>query len=160
MYCVHLCGDLLRREDLIAELAAGLAAVAQARDGTQSVVLTLVESQIGGHTAEVATALMPLLDVGCRLALAGCGGETGSLRFLAGLPIDFIELDAALLRQARSSARALSLLRGLQQAARDLGQITIAKRIEDAATRDWLLEIGVDWGQGYLFGAPEDLGSD
>jgi EAL domain-containing protein (putative c-di-GMP-specific phosphodiesterase class I) len=38
--------------------------------------------------------------------------------------------------------------------ARDLGLRTIAEGVETPAMRDILREIGIDWGQGYLWGRP------
>ena len=39
--------------------------------------------------------------------------------------------------------------------ATDLGVITVAEGVEDKETLDLLRQIGIDWGQGYLFGVPE-----
>jgi EAL domain-containing protein (putative c-di-GMP-specific phosphodiesterase class I) len=38
--------------------------------------------------------------------------------------------------------------------AADMGVISVAEGIEDERTLDQLCEIGIDWGQGYLFSRP------
>ena len=43
----------------------------------------------------------------------------------------------------------------IQAMAEDLGILTIAEGIETEAQRDLMREIGIDWGQGYLWGKPE-----
>lgn len=157
---VNLSGDLLLHPGETTRLAEALSGLAALLGRAPPVVLTLAEKQVATTAAQAAKALAPLLDVGCQLALGRCGGEAGGFRFLAALPIKFIELDAGLVRQARESTRARILLSNLQRAAQDLGLITLVKRIEDEATREQLLELGVDWGQGHLFGRPSEPVTD
>ena len=37
---------------------------------------------------------------------------------------------------------------------KELGVATIAEQVEDKAVIEFLLEAGIDYGQGYLFGRP------
>jgi ketosteroid isomerase-like protein len=48
-------------------------------------------------------------------------------------------------------------VRGIIGIAREFDQTTIAEGVEDQATLVRLRELGVDFGQGYLFGRPEPL---
>ncbi len=153
---VHLSGDLLLHPEEIDRLAEALSSLSVSLGRAPPVVLTIAEEQVATSTAQVNKALAPLLDVGCQLALGRCGGEAGGFRFLSTLPITFVELDGGLVRQARESMRARTLLLSLRRAAQDLGLITLVKRIEYAATCEQLLELGVDWGQGHLFGRPSE----
>ncbi|MEA3642287.1 MAG: diguanylate cyclase [Lamprobacter sp.] len=153
---VNLSGDLLLHPQEISRLADALSRLSALLGRAPPVVLTIAEEQVATSTAQVAKALAPLLELGCQLALGRCGGEAGGFRFLAALPIKFVELDAGLVRQARESARARTVLSSLQHAAQDMGLITLVKRIESEETREQLLELGVDWGQGYLLGRPAE----
>ncbi|MEA1051932.1 diguanylate cyclase, partial [Lamprobacter modestohalophilus] len=153
---VNLSGDLLLHPEEIKRLADALSRLSSLLGRAPPVVLTIAEEQVATSTAQVTKALAPLLELGCQLALGRCGGEAGGFRFLAALPIKFIELDAGLVRQARESARARTLLSSLQHAAQDMGLITLVKRIESEETYAQLLELGVDWGQGYLLGRPSE----
>lgn len=153
---VHLSGDLLSHRKVVKGLADALSGLPASIGWAPPLVLTIAEDQITTSTGQVAKALAPLLEVGCQLALGHCGGEMGGFRFLTALPIDFVELDTGLVQRARESGRARTLLSSLQHAARDLGLITLVKRVEDEATCEQLLELGVDWGQGYLFGRPSE----
>jgi len=153
---VNLSGDLLLHPEEINRAAEALSGLSDTLGRAPPVVLTIAEEQVVTSTAQVTKALAPLLDVGCQLALGRCGGESGGFRFLAALPIKFVELDTGLVRQALESPRARILLSSLQRAAQDLGLITLVKRVEDEATHEQLLELGVDWGQGYLFGRPSE----
>lgn len=153
---VDLSGDLLLHPEEINRAAEALSGLSSLLGRAPPVVLTIADDQVVAGTAQVTKALAPLLEVGCQLAVGRCGGEMGGFRFLTALPIDFVELDRGLVQRARESARARSLLSSLQHAARDLGIITLVKRVEDEATREQLIELGLDWGQGYLFGRPSE----
>ncbi|SDW09484.1 sensor domain-containing protein [Thiocapsa roseopersicina] len=153
---VHLSGDLVRHPEILKTLARELDGLCYAANGGPSVVLTLSERQITAETEQVARALAPLLELGCKIAVSDYGGDASSFRFLIHLPVSFIQLDANLVRLARESARAQSILATIQHSAKDLGITTIAKQIEDEATLQRLSELGIDWGSGYLFGRPSE----
>ncbi|EGV20467.1 sensor domain-containing protein [Thiocapsa marina] len=153
---VHLSGDLVRHPDILKTLARELDGISSSSNGAPSVVLTLSERQITAEMEQVARALAPLLDLGCKIAVSDYGGEASSFRFLIHLPVSFIQLDANLVRLASESARARSILATIQHSAQDLGITTIAKQVEDEDTLQRLVELGVEWGSGYLFGPPSD----
>ncbi|QVL50636.1 MAG: EAL domain-containing protein [Thiocapsa sp.] len=153
---VHLSGDLVRHPDILQTLARELDRVSKAANGAPPLVLTLSERQITAETEQIARALAPLLDLGCKIAVSDYGGDASSFRFLIHLPVSFIQLDVNLIRLAGESARARSILAAIQHSAKDLGITTIAKQVEDEATLQRLVELGVDWGSGYLFGRPSE----
>ncbi len=156
LFFVNLSGDLLQHRDMVTDLADALRADPAAAERARSLVLKITERQISGGAEQIAATLAPLLELGCRLAIGDCGGSASSYRFLTDLPVDFVELDAQLIRLAAESPRARAVLAGIVNAAREIGQTTIAKQVEDQATVDLLLELGVDWGQGFLFGRPSE----
>jgi diguanylate cyclase (GGDEF)-like protein/PAS domain S-box-containing protein len=160
---VHISdGLVLRHRELIPTLADELRALADEAllDRPLPVVLNLSERQIKAGTEQVSSALAPLLSLGCRLALADFGGEDSSYRFLTHLPVNYLGIDKGLVRMAGESERARTILAGIQRAAHDLGIITIAKHIEDEGTLTLLSDLGIDWGLGYLFGAPSEPRED
>jgi EAL domain-containing protein (putative c-di-GMP-specific phosphodiesterase class I) len=152
---VNLSGDLLRHPALIAELAEALPEMD--RSGPPGLILTLSERQIPLPADEVAAALAPLLERGCGLALADYGGSASSNRLLSRLPVGFVAIDPELCRLAGESRRARVLLGGIARTAHELEQTTIARGVEEEAALRTLIELGIDWGQGFLFGAPRIL---
>lgn len=50
-----------------------------------------------------------------------------------------------------------ALIRGVTSMVRDLGAMVIAEAIETEAERQRLLDLGVEFGQNYLFGKPGPL---
>lgn len=152
---IHISDELLQHQELLQLLAQSIPW--PMRSASQSpLVLTIADTQLSAYPARVAETLAPLLERGCRLAVAGFGGYRSSLRLVAELPVSFLILDFELVRLAAESARGRAVLSAIQHGARELGIITIVKRVEDEATARLIASLGVDWGQGYIFGRPSE----
>lgn len=150
---VHISDALLRHPEQIATLAETIEQRLPTAASTP-LVLTITEALVDANPGRVVEVLTPLLERGCRLALAGFGGPHSSLRLVADLPVSFLILDLELIRLAMESPRGLAVLAAIQHGARSLGIMTIVKRVEDEASADFMASLGIDWAQGYLFGPP------
>jgi diguanylate cyclase (GGDEF)-like protein/PAS domain S-box-containing protein len=114
------------------------------------------------------TAMMDRLEVGrrfaervaglgCRLALDDFGTGYASLTYLKQIPAEHLKIDTEFVRDLAGSNGDERLVRGIIGIAREFSQTTVAEGIEDHATLVRLRELGADFGQGYLFGAPAPL---
>ena len=153
---LSVSGDLIGHPEAIHELADEMAQRLAEPVGASHLVLTISESHINAETEQIAEALAPLLELGCRLAISDFGSQASSVCFLTQLPVDFVRIDTRLIKLAHESSRARAFLTGIRGCVRDLGIKTIAKQVEDEATAQRLIELGIDWGQGYLFGGPSE----
>lgn len=68
-----------------------------------------------------------------------------------------IKLDRSLVARADRDPARLAAIVGFQKFADQVGARLIAEGIETEAERTVLLEVGVRFGQGYLFGEPGPL---
>jgi EAL domain-containing protein (putative c-di-GMP-specific phosphodiesterase class I) len=68
-----------------------------------------------------------------------------------------IKVDMSLVRDIETTPRNRALIRGISAMAQDLGIMVVAEGIEAPEEEDMLLELGVQYGQGYLFGKPRPL---
>jgi diguanylate cyclase (GGDEF)-like protein/PAS domain S-box-containing protein len=153
---LNVSGDLISRPESIRELANEIAECLEGSTGPSQLVLTISELQMKADTEQIAEALAPLLEQGCRLAISDFGSQASSVCFLTQLPVDFVGIDTKLVRLAAESPRARAFLAGIRGCARDLGIKTIAKQVDDEATAERLIELGIDWGRGRLFGVPSE----
>jgi diguanylate cyclase (GGDEF)-like protein len=99
--------------------------------------------------------LQPLLDFGFELAVDDFGSGYSSFLYLLDLPVRYLKIEMELVQRAAVDAKARIMVRSIQAMAQDLGILTIAEGIETEAQRDLMREIGINWGQGYLWGKPE-----
>ena len=91
-----------------------------------------------------------LQELGCRLSVDQVDGLTIDPGLLVEREIRFIKLEAAVLLEEDGAKVFRSLKRELDRRAIDV----IVEKIEAEADLIELLELGIDFGQGYLFGEP------
>ncbi|MBW4048631.1 MAG: EAL domain-containing protein [Proteobacteria bacterium] len=113
-------------------------------------VLEITERNLVTDPHHLLESIQPLLNLGFELALDDFGSNHSAFPYILALPIRYLKLDKTLV-QASANRRAMRVLRGLQEMARDFGMITIAEGVESRALYERLRDISIDWGQGYLW---------
>lgn len=98
-----------------------------------------------------------LRDRGIRLAVDDVGAGEIDLWHILRLEPAVIKVDMSLVRDIETTPRNRALIRGISAMAQDLGIMVVAEGIEAPEEEDMLLELGVQYGQGYLFGKPRPL---
>jgi EAL domain-containing protein (putative c-di-GMP-specific phosphodiesterase class I) len=83
------------------------------------------------------------------------GAGAASFSYLQALPVDFVKIDGAYVGRLCDSARDRAIVKGMASMCRELGIRTIAEMIEREAQVEHLLELGIELGQGHLFGFPQ-----
>jgi PAS domain S-box-containing protein len=99
-----------------------------------------------------------LTALGCQFALDDFGTGFGSLTHLRALPVRYLKIDTSFVRHASSSREDQAMVRGIVAIARELGVLTVAEGIEDAATLELITDYGVDFAQGFHIGRPAPVG--
>jgi EAL domain-containing protein (putative c-di-GMP-specific phosphodiesterase class I) len=98
-----------------------------------------------------------LRDTGIRLAVDDVGAGEIDLWHILRLEPAVIKVDMSLVRDIEHTPRNRALIRGISAMAQDLGMMVVAEGIEAPEEEEQLLELGVQYGQGYLFGKPRPL---
>ena len=141
-------------------------------------VLPLIERELRDTNADPAnlvieiteTALMQdihageifaqsLADIGCGLSLDDFGTGFASFTYLKRLPLRSLKIDIEFVRALTTDTANQHIVQSIVQLARGFGYDTIAEGVEDDETLALLRSYGVDYGQGYLLGAPAPLGT-
>jgi diguanylate cyclase (GGDEF)-like protein/PAS domain S-box-containing protein len=103
-----------------------------------------------------ASALLARLRaLGCRTALDDFGSGMSSFAYLKELPVDIVKIDGRFVKHIATSAVDKAMVRAMNDIAHALGKETIAEFVEDEAAFQILIELGVDYGQGYHLGRPD-----
>jgi EAL domain-containing protein (putative c-di-GMP-specific phosphodiesterase class I) len=97
---------------------------------------------------------------GCRFALDDFGSGLSSFAYLKSLPVDYLKIDGAFVRDIANDPVDKTMVRSINDMAHALGKQTIAEFVESKAVLDLLREIGVDFGQGYFISRPKPLPTD
>jgi diguanylate cyclase (GGDEF)-like protein len=91
---------------------------------------------------------------GCKFALDDFGTGLSSLAYLKALNIAAIKIDGSFIRDILENKRSESLVRAIAQLANSMGIETVAEYVESSAICMRLIELGVEFGQGYALGKP------
>src|SRR5262249_37678626 len=91
---------------------------------------------------------------GFRVCLDDFGAGSSSFHYLNSFPVDFVKIDGKYVKNAIDSPRDRAFLKAMAQLCHDLDTATIAEMIETDAQAQLMRDLGVGYGQGYLFGKP------
>ena len=104
--------------------------------------------KLGDRILEIAAAMHRL---GCPMVLDDFGMRTECFDLLRLPAVRYIKLAPAITAKMRSDKVAQASITAVVQMARVLGMHTVAKRAENAAEREWLTALGVDFIQSNAF---------
>jgi EAL domain-containing protein (putative c-di-GMP-specific phosphodiesterase class I) len=96
---------------------------------------------------------------GVHVAVDDAGAGFASLKHVLRLRPSAIKLDLELVRDIDTDPVRQALARSVADFARVLGAWLVAEGVETERERDTLVGLGVEYGQGYLFGRPEPWGA-
>lgn len=120
-------------------------------------VFEVSEKTVLEHEDDMNELSARLRDVGCRIALDNCRSGLGTLDPLNKWPVSRVKIDGSLIRGLGMSQRAESQVRALAQLAADRGIETVAECVETQRIRDRLLDLGIDFAQGFHLAKPQPL---
>jgi EAL domain-containing protein (putative c-di-GMP-specific phosphodiesterase class I) len=70
------------------------------------------------------------------------------------MPADYVKIDGSFIRGVETDPAARALVRAIDTVAHTLGKETIAECVENLDSVRTLVELGVEYGQGYALGMP------
>jgi len=136
------------------ELGQALSSV----DGSR-VVLEITENAAAVGYEEVSEAVGLLRANGVRIALDDTGSGDVSFSSLLDVHADIIKIDVDITHGIASDPMKEAMAASLKSLADRLGAMSLAEGIETEEELERLRELGVEAGQGYLFGRPEPAGA-
>lgn len=151
-YSVNLAGSTLNDTGFQAYLKQLIADTGIAPD---TICFEITESSAVTNFRSTARFLQNLRKLGCHIMLDDFGSGLSSFTYLKMLPIDYLKIDGALIRDIARSDFDVAILQAIRDVARAIDVPLVAERVEDEATLSKLREIGVDYAQGFHLHRPE-----
>ncbi len=93
----------------------------------------------------------------CLVALDDFGSGLSSFEYLRRFPIDTIKINGSFVEHMAESKFDREIVASINGIAKSLGYMVVAERIENQETLDMLVEMGVEYGQGFFLHRPEPL---
>ncbi len=119
-----------------------------------SIVIEITEGLLLKSEKVVNDRLLEYRDAGVQVAIDDFGTGYSSLSYLKEFDIDYLKIDQSFTRNLEAGSSEHSLSEAIVVMAHKLGLKVIAEGIETEEQRKLLLEMGCDYGQGYLFSKP------
>lgn len=147
---VNLCTGELLDDWIMDGLAEGPLSTFAAR-----LVIEVTESaQL--HQQDALDRLATLRQCGYRIAVDDFGAGFSSFARLEQLDPDILKVDRSLVARAGSGLEGgAAFLAAAVSVADSLGCLLVAEGVETESERTVCTDLGIEWGQGYLLGAPK-----
>ncbi|QFY44913.1 EAL domain-containing protein [Candidatus Methylospira mobilis] len=120
----------------------------------QSIVIEITEGLLLNVDGGLKDKLLPFKNSGVQVAIDDFGTGYSSLAYLNKLDIDFLKIDQSFTRNLSPGSTDSALCEAIVVMAHKLGQLVIAEGVETEEQRALLVQMGCDYGQGYLFSKP------
>ena len=130
---------------------------APSRAGGGRVLVELTETADIEDVASAAESVANLRAAGIPVCIDDFGAGSAAFRYLREFRVDYVKLDGAYVRGALHNAREYGFLLSMVELANFVGAKVIAETIETEPQAKLMNEVGVEYGQGWLFGRPGSL---
>lgn len=106
------------------------------------------------HEAEAVATVEALRARTLPLCIDDFGAGAAAFRYLRAFHVDYVKIDGLYVQNAMRSTQDRGFLASMVDLARNVGAKVVAEKIETEAEAAAMLELGVGYGQGWLFGRP------
>ena len=105
-----------------------------------------------------ATNFMTILKShGCSFALDDFGSGLSSFAYLKNLPVEYLKIDGMFVKDIIDDPIDAAMVRSINDIGHVMNMKTIAEFVENNAIKQQLIEIGIDYAQGYGISPPFPL---
>jgi diguanylate cyclase (GGDEF)-like protein len=150
-FSVNVSGQSLADERFTDHFIAALRA---SRVPAALITVEITEQAAITHLERAARTLVRLREAGCGIAIDDFGTGASALAYLRTLPVTRLKIDGTFVRDILTNRRSEAGVKGILQLAREYQLDTVAEYIENEPQAARLQALGVQRGQGYLFGRP------
>jgi diguanylate cyclase (GGDEF)-like protein len=117
----------------------------------------ITEQTAVSSLAKAAQMMAKLREAGCGVALDDFGVGANTFAYLKGLPATRIKIDGSFVKDLLANKRSAAMVQSLVALAKQFGLETVGEYVENDELARALQDMGVDHGQGFGFGRPEDM---
>jgi EAL domain-containing protein (putative c-di-GMP-specific phosphodiesterase class I) len=117
----------------------------------------ITETVAIANIQSAAMFIQELRKLGCRFALDDFGSGLSSFAYLKNLQVDYLKIDGSIVREIDKDPVNAAMVLSIQQLGCAMGLKTVAEFVETSAILEKLVEIGVDFAQGFGIAEPAPL---
>jgi diguanylate cyclase (GGDEF)-like protein len=123
----------------------------------QSLCFEIAESIAVANLTQTQQFIRDLSAKGVRVALDDFGNGLSSFAYLKSLPVDYLKIDGALVREVLDDKVVHAMVRSISEIGQIMGKEMVAGFVESEAIMDELRMMGIDRAQGFAVQHPQPL---
>jgi diguanylate cyclase (GGDEF)-like protein/PAS domain S-box-containing protein len=132
-----------------------IALISESNIDARKICFEVTETAAISNLSAANTFITALKDLGCRFALDDFGSGLSSFGYLKNLPVDYLKIDGMFVKDIVDDPIDKAMVKSINDIGHVMGMKTIAEFVENDAIMEQLIEVGVDYAQGYGLGKPE-----
>ena len=148
---INLSGVAFQDDSLLAAIKQKLAL---SWVSAERITFEITETAAVDNFEQTRQMINKIRALGCYFALDDFGAGFCSFNYLKKFPVDYVKIDGQFIQNLMNDDTDQVLVKSMNEIAHRLGKKTIAEFIESPAVIKILTDLGIDYGQGYLFGKP------
>lgn len=115
----------------------------------QSICFEITETATISNFTLAVNFIKELKEMGFQFALDDFGSGMSSFTYLQSLPVDYIKIDGSFVKNMLNNDLNYTIIESIQKIAQILKIKTIAEFVESQEIRSQLINLGIDYFQGY-----------
>jgi EAL domain-containing protein (putative c-di-GMP-specific phosphodiesterase class I) len=149
---INLSGSSIGNRKFMEHIEARLSA-----DGfpSEKVIFEVTETIAINNLDNAARFMRKIQETGCQFSLDDFGTGTSSYSYLKSLPIDYLKIDGAFVKDVARNTNDYAVVKSINEIGHVMGKKTVAEYVEDEFAFQALKAIGIDYVQG--FGVEEPI---
>ena len=152
MCAINLSGNTIGDDDFLVFLRQQFVTYAVP---PEMICFEITETSAISNLASAIKFINELKDLGCHFSLDDFCAGMSSFAYLKHLPVDFLKIDGSFVRDMLDDPINRAMVEVINHIGHVMGKRTIAEFVETPQIEQALLEIGVDYAQGYIIQRPQ-----
>lgn len=153
-FSINLSGHSMNDDSFLDFMFENLVRYEVPRD---KLIFEVTETTAVANLEDAADFIQEMRSIGCRFSLDDFGAGQSSYAYLKRLPVDFIKIDGAFVKNIASDDVDYALVKSITEMGHFLNKKIIAEYVSDADILEVVSDIGVDYVQGFHLGRPQLL---
>ncbi len=151
---INISGQSMGNQGFVSYL---LEALSHTSVPCEKICLEITETAAMSNMNQAIELFSQLKQLGCVIALDDFGSGLSSFGYLKKLPVDIVKIDGLFVRDMANNGMDYLMVKSINDLAQKMGKRTVAEFVENNQIIDLLVELGVDYAQGYVIGKPQPL---
>ena len=150
-FSINLSGHSLNDETFLDFIFESLVRFQVPRE---KLIFEITETTAVANLEDAADFINEMRGIGCRFSLDDFGAGQSSYAYLKRLPVDFIKIDGAFVKNISEDDVDYALVKSITEMGHFLDKKIVAEFVSSEEILEVVRDIGVDYVQGYYLGKP------